>query len=299
MAIAVREGSRPASLHIQSVSRLTNLSIDTIRAWEKRYAAVRPRRGRARQRLFSPDDVARLTLLKEAVDGGETISKVAQLSTFDLRSLVQAERLGGDADDAIISRLFARVRGMDTYQLASELSVAALSRSAVEFADDIISPLMIEIAASARSVDESAMHELVLCQCVHSISSLLFAKYPSDPESSRMIFLTLPGERHSLPPLLAAIAAAQAGYRSIFAGTEIAPQHAEALGRSMQADALGIYVGVQGEDAFSLLNDIKKRLSHLPIYVGASEWPAKNDLHPTQTLRDFITALAQMQSGPA
>ncbi len=295
-ALLLKEKDHRASLHIQSVSRLTNLSVDTIRAWEKRYAAVNPTRGPARQRLFSADDVARLVLLKEAVDSGESISKVASLSTSDLRCFVQAEHLVGDADDAIISRLLSRVRALDTYRLASDLSIASLSRSAVEFADDIISPLMMEISASARSVDESTTHELVLCECVHSVSSLLFAKYARHSSSPRFIFLTLPGERHSVPALLAALACAQAGYRSLFAGTEIAPQHVEALARSMRAAGLGIYMGVHSDDAVRLVHEVKKRLPLLPLFVGASGLRLAPDLRPTQTLRDFVALLAQLPS---
>jgi MerR family transcriptional regulator, light-induced transcriptional regulator len=287
--------NRGASLHIQSVARLTNLSVDTIRAWEKRYAAVSPTRGPARQRLFSSEDVARLVLLKEAVDSGESISKVASLSTSDLRSFVQAEHMVGDADDAVILRLLSRVRALDTYRMAGDLTTASLSRSAVEFADDIISPLMMEITAGARSVDESTTHELVLCECIHSVSSLLFAKYARHPSSPRIIFLTLPGERHSVSPLLAALACAEAGYRSLFAGTEIAPQHVEALVRSMHASALGVYVGVHSDDALRLILEVKKRLPDLPLFVGASGLRFAPELRPTQTLRDFIGALELLQ----
>jgi MerR family transcriptional regulator, light-induced transcriptional regulator len=295
MAVLSPEKEQRASLHIQSVSRLTNLSVDTIRAWEKRYAAVNPSRGPAGQRLFSADDVARLVLLKEAVDSGEAISKVASLSTTDLRGFVRAEQLVGDADDAIISRLFHRVRMLDAHQLASDLAMASISRSAVEFADDIISPLMVEIAANARGVDESAMHELILCETLRSVSSSLFAKYARPVGSPQVIFLTLPGERHSIPPLLAALASAEAGYRSVFVGTEIAPRHVEALARSMHVTALGIYVGVHSDDAGRLIHEVRRRLPGLSIFVGTSGWRLAGDPRPTHTLRDFVAALAQLQ----
>src|SRR5579884_448994 len=100
-------------LHIQVVSRLTNLTVDTIRAWEKRYAAVKPQRGPARQRLFTADDVARLVLLKEAVDSGSPISRVASLGTVELRAVVDTGRRVGDRDDATISRLLSKVRAFD------------------------------------------------------------------------------------------------------------------------------------------------------------------------------------------
>jgi DNA-binding transcriptional MerR regulator len=288
--------TRRAALHIQTVSRLTNLSVDTIRAWEKRYAAVMPSRAPAGQRLFSSDDVARLMLLKTAVDGGESISKVASLSTQDLRTFVEAERLVGDTDDAIIAHLFNRVRSLDTYQLASDLSLASLSRPAVEFVDDVVSPLMVEITANAHSVDESTMHEYILCESLRSVSSNLLAKYAGFSSSPRIIFLTLPGERHSTPPLLAALVAAEAGYRTMFAGTEIAPQHVDTLARSMRASALGLYVGVLSDDALRLVNEVRKRLPSISLFVGGPGLRLETDLHPTQTMREFVAALTHPQA---
>src|SRR5437868_8101982 len=111
------DGHRTGKLHIQSVSRLTNLSVDTIRAWEKRYAAVRPQRGPAGQRLFSSDDVERLVLLRMAVNGGDAISKVASLSNPELRQLVWADRGPSDPDDATLARVLARARKLDAPQL--------------------------------------------------------------------------------------------------------------------------------------------------------------------------------------
>lgn len=295
MSLLLRESDEQASLHIQSVSRLTNLTVDTIRAWEKRYGAVSPVRGPAGQRLFSADDVARLVLLKEAVNSGESISQVAALTTSELRSFVRTEQLVGDVDDAVIARLFSRVRALDSYQLASDLTLASLSRSAVEFADDIVAPLMVEISASARSVDESAVQELILCSCLHSISSLLFAKYSRRPSAACILFLTLPGERHSVPPLLAALAAADAGYRSVYVGTELAPHQIEALVRYIQAAAIGLYVGVQTVDAVRLVYDVRRRLSNVTIFVGASGLRLAADLQATQTLRKFVEMLEQVR----
>jgi DNA-binding transcriptional MerR regulator len=297
MSALSKETDREASLHIQSVSRLTNLSVDTIRAWEKRYAAVIPTRGPARQRLFSTDDVARLVLLKEAVDSGESISQIASWTTDQLRSFVESEHFAGDVDDAIITRLFNRVRALESHQLTQELSVASLSRSAIEFADDVIAPLMVEITANARNVEQSAVQELVLCECLHSISSLLFAKYARKPGTAQMIFLTLPGERHSTPPLMAALAAADAGYRSVFVGTEIAPRHVEVLVRATGAVALGVYIGVNGVDALRLLRDVKKRLPNVTVFVGSPRLRIDGDLHATQTLREFATVLGRFATG--
>jgi len=293
MPVLPAEAERSATLHIQSVSRLTNLSVDTIRAWEKRYSAVKPKRGPTGQRRFSSDDVARLVLLKEAVDGGESISRVAALSTSRLRCLVQRERTVGDADDATILRLLRCVYTLDVAALADELASAGLSRPAVEFADDIIAPLMIEIGANARTRQEAMTWETILCSTVHSISSTISAKYAVSNQRPMIVFLTLFGEKHSLPPLLASFVAAEGGFRSFFAGTEVAPYNVESIAHALRAAALGIYVGMCTDDAIRLVREVRARVSGIPVFVGSQSARLCSALDATETLRAFAARLTR------
>ena len=64
---------------IGAVARLTGIPPDTLRVWERRYAVVEPVRSEAGTRLYSAEDVGRLTLIKRLVDNGDAISHVARL----------------------------------------------------------------------------------------------------------------------------------------------------------------------------------------------------------------------------
>jgi len=74
---------------IGAVARLTGIPPDTLRVWERRYAVVTPIRSDAGTRLYSGDDVGRLTLIKRLVDNGDAISHVARLPLEDLRERVR------------------------------------------------------------------------------------------------------------------------------------------------------------------------------------------------------------------
>jgi len=74
---------------IGAVARLTGIPPDTLRVWERRYAVVTPIRSEAGTRLYTADDVGRLTLIKRLVDHGDAISHVARLSLDDLRERVR------------------------------------------------------------------------------------------------------------------------------------------------------------------------------------------------------------------
>jgi len=78
---------------IGTVANLTGLDPHTIRAWERRYGAVRPRRSHGGTRHYDDDDVTRLQLLKALTDCGEPIRIAATLSDDELRR--HLERLAG------------------------------------------------------------------------------------------------------------------------------------------------------------------------------------------------------------
>jgi DNA-binding transcriptional MerR regulator len=69
-----------AAYRIGAVSRLTGVAPDTLRVWERRYGTVTPFRSETGTRLYSKEDVERLSLIKRLVDGGDAISCVANLS---------------------------------------------------------------------------------------------------------------------------------------------------------------------------------------------------------------------------
>ncbi|MEO7003318.1 MAG: B12-binding domain-containing protein [Ktedonobacterales bacterium] len=70
----------------KAVVRQTNIPAPTLRAWERRYGILAPRRGENDYRLYSERDIATVTWLRERVESGLTISQAIAL----LRSLEPA-----------------------------------------------------------------------------------------------------------------------------------------------------------------------------------------------------------------
>jgi len=58
---------------IQRVAKLTGLSRDVIRVWERRLDFLEPIRGANRYLNYSDEDVALLRFLKEQLDAGASI----------------------------------------------------------------------------------------------------------------------------------------------------------------------------------------------------------------------------------
>jgi DNA-binding transcriptional MerR regulator/methylmalonyl-CoA mutase cobalamin-binding subunit len=64
---------------IHRVAKLTGLSKDVIRAWERRYGLVKPLRSTNRYRTYTDEEVALLRYVKSKLDQGQTIGDLAAL----------------------------------------------------------------------------------------------------------------------------------------------------------------------------------------------------------------------------
>ena len=70
---------------IGAVSKITGLSDHTIRVWERRYSAVVAQRAENGRRVYTPEDVEKLGLLKKLTDEGLAIGHIADNDLEELR----------------------------------------------------------------------------------------------------------------------------------------------------------------------------------------------------------------------
>src|SRR5690242_17760294 len=75
---------------IHRVAKLTGLSKDVIRAWERRYGIVKPLRSANRYRTYTDDEVALLRYVKAQMDKGQSIGDL--VATGRERLVAEAAR---------------------------------------------------------------------------------------------------------------------------------------------------------------------------------------------------------------
>ncbi len=80
-----KNNEKSEGYRIGAVSRLTGISADNLRVWERRYQTVTPARTDNGDRYYSPEDVSRLKLIKRLVDSGDSISTIARLDEDKLQ----------------------------------------------------------------------------------------------------------------------------------------------------------------------------------------------------------------------
>lgn len=83
------ENAQPAYT-IGVVARRTNVHPETLRVWERRYQMVTPQRNLTGRRLYSEDDILKLSLVKKLTEAGHPVSGLAVLSIDDLQHRLSA-----------------------------------------------------------------------------------------------------------------------------------------------------------------------------------------------------------------
>lgn len=276
---------------IRAVSRMTGLSVDTLRAWERRYEAVVPGRGE-RGRLYSDADVARLQQLGTLVRRGHAIGAIADLPPLALATLVsQGETHAAPSSDRPTADLEPLSRALDTYDMSA--IEAILNRHAVILPADalifsVVVPLLRDLGDRWAAGRLRPSQEHLISAVVRSLlGGLLRAASPAASlQKPTMVCATPVGERHELGLLCAALLAASAGYGVLYLGTDLAATdighaaratrtrvvllsvttglavgHAEAAALAKMARGFELWVG--GPAASALLAEMGGRARHV------------------------------------
>lgn len=218
--------SRDAPRHSMGVVvQRTGLTSHAIRAWERRYGAVDPARTEGGQRLYTDAQVLRLRLLKRATEGGHAISTVASLGTEALAAMV-GEDAGGDGDHgagrgAYLSECLAAAERLDAQALRESLMRAVVSLSAPVFVQELVGPLLQRVGELWEKGQMQPAHEHVVSTAVRQTLDWLLGRYEAPRSAPVLVASTLQGDLHEFGAMLAAVVAADVGWRVLYLGPSL------------------------------------------------------------------------------
>lgn len=218
---------------IGAVTKLTGLSIDVVRVWERRYGAVRPARSDGGTRLYSDADVLRLNRLRQAVDKGFGIGQAARFSEAELDEVIgntQESFVKTDPFAESRRRFIDAVQVMDVVAAEQEISRAATLYSTIELVKDILAPILRETGERSGRGEFSAAHEHLASGLLRNLVSSLLRLYPAS-SSGRVIVLATPAqERDEFVLLLTSLLAAMHGWKVVYLGADLpAPEIVRAV----------------------------------------------------------------------
>lgn len=207
---------------IQMAAQISGLSTHTIRAWEKRYKALVPNRSQTGRRLYSSEEIDRLTLLSQLTQIGNSIGQIANLPDPELKALFKKLTNSKDQVQATIkkvsydnfadtkatySNLMLAVQNYKFDILSHELNKAKVVLPPKKFALELVGPLLHEVGVMVERglMNVSQEHALSSILKFH-IGHILFKHYEKRNKSQHKIaFATPEGDLHEFGILIAAL----------------------------------------------------------------------------------------------
>lgn len=83
------DNNKETKLTIKTVATLSGISAHTLRAWERRYSALNPKRSESGHRYYSYADIDRLKTIKKLISLGHSVGTIAHLPDAELEQILQ------------------------------------------------------------------------------------------------------------------------------------------------------------------------------------------------------------------
>jgi DNA-binding transcriptional MerR regulator len=205
----------PRTYEIHEVAELTGLAAARLRAWERRYEVVRPRRMPNGYRAYTGDQVALLRAFARLIGEGERIGELAERPREEVLARARSRTLDGSPHGALLDA----IRELDRDRLEAQVAEQLALRGLRGFAMDVALPL-------ARSIGETwAMGELPIAAehmasevIVHALKGGL--RHPRG-EGPLLVCACIAGECHEWGFLCTLAGVQEQGWRIHYLGADL------------------------------------------------------------------------------
>jgi MerR family transcriptional regulator, light-induced transcriptional regulator len=211
---------------IAAVERDTGLSKDTLRVWERRYGFPAPLRDANGERVYPPEQIEKLRLLRRLMDQGHRPGKIAECTVEQLQALAEAEpppRAGWPlpamrGPEESLRPFLNLVTQHRVDELRRELSRLAVRAGLAHFVTDVMAPLTAMVGEGWARGELAIFEEHMFTESAQAVLRNAIAGIPHPGGSPRVLLTTVPQEPHGLGVLMAEAMFALEGARCISLG---------------------------------------------------------------------------------
>ncbi|SFD72784.1 DNA-binding transcriptional regulator, MerR family [Bacillus sp. OV194] len=265
--------SQEGKYNIKAVSKMLGIQAGTLRAWERRYSIIQPKRNEAGHRLYTDEHIYIIKWLMNKINHGFTISQAVDL----------LEHHENNIDQFVVENSSQKDRAV---QLADELLSALLSfneNKAKEVLDrafsmftiekvtiDILGSLLVKIGHMWENHKITVAHE-------HYSTSFLKAKIgnilyhlPVDGYLPKVMAVCGLKETHELGLLIFTLYLRQKGFEVIYLGEGIPPEDLNVVIKEIDPKLLVVSCTMEQHTSQTLkwLEKVDKEYPNLQIGLG-------------------------------
>jgi DNA-binding transcriptional MerR regulator/methylmalonyl-CoA mutase cobalamin-binding subunit len=258
---------------IHVAAELSGVRVELIRAWERRYGVLAPRRTASGYRVYTERDVALLRRLKQLTEEGVSISEAAKLLPqllAELGATQPAVEPSPASLQAWRDEVLKAAEALDQTRVSEVLDEVLGALPPLKAYDEVLVPLQREVGERWHAGALSVGQEHLVTQAVRArLISLLHAS----PErgSRRVVLACFPEEQHELGLLGTALRMRHAGLSVTLLGQRMPAAEVGRVARQVKADLVGLSaVTDPGAQEFEeLLSRILEGIPKgTPVWVG-------------------------------
>lgn len=247
---------------IKQAAALSGVSVALLRAWERRYGVVSPRRTPSGYRLYDDAAVERLQAMRRLVDAGwsastaadavrsgEPLPAAARGGPLPSTGATPSSISGSPRDSrALIEAFVDAAAAYDAEQTEAALDEIFATGSFERIADELLLPALVALGEAWAQGRISVAGEHAAS---HAVLRRLAAAFQAAGRPSRRTGIVLvgmpPGGRHELGALSFAVAARRAAMPVLYVGPDLPLQDWVDTARAVRARAAVIGVVVPGD----------------------------------------------------
>jgi DNA-binding transcriptional MerR regulator/methylmalonyl-CoA mutase cobalamin-binding subunit len=259
------------TLSIGALSRATNIPVETLRTWERRYGFPDPDRNDVGHRVYAPACVERLRLISEALESGHRPSNVVHLPLHDLQELLSITTSSAGANDDVGLRDPAHQEVREWLEAAKQFDSSRLEHlfrhgwmqlGALDFLTERVDPFLFELGAAWAERRLAVAHEHFASERLRDFLSSHWRPLSDRAAGPTMVCATLPSEAHSLGLQMAAVVLALAGCRIVYLGTDAPPGDVAAAASERDAHSVVVSISVAANRFMARrdLTELRERL---------------------------------------
>ncbi|MET0793695.1 MAG: MerR family transcriptional regulator [Polyangiaceae bacterium] len=263
----------PQGYSIRVASRLTGVSSDTLRMWERRYGFPKPVRNDSQVRVYTDADIERLVLVSRALKAGFRSGEVIHRETEELRALLvsapPSEQPAADPHTPTIDSLMGRLIADDPQGLREELRQSVALLGPKQFLTDVAAPLVERVGTAWAAGRIAIRHEHLVSEVLSSKLRSLLSAYDDRPGSPVVLLATLSEEQHGLGLDMVALYLALEGASPRLLGVNTPPDQIAEAAIAFSANVVGVSIS-EASDLKATEAHLRRVLSALPL--GMEVW---------------------------
>jgi DNA-binding transcriptional MerR regulator/methylmalonyl-CoA mutase cobalamin-binding subunit len=230
---------------IRTVSTLTGVNPITLRAWERRYGLVTPKRTAGGHRVYTRKDIDRIHHILAMIENGVAIGRVND--ALSEGRMARARVLKKDPWTEFRGRMTAAISQFDENRL-EDVYNELLSRYPLELVTrEVLLPLLVELGERWSGRIGGVAEEHFFAVYLRNKLGARFHHRHRTAAGPRLLAACLPGEHHETGLLLFALAAHEHGFRVVLLGADMPLAELGYAARSSQADAIVLSGSIEPE----------------------------------------------------